>query len=452
MSTVVIRRGAVVTMDADDRVLDADVLVRDGVIAALLAPGAPVPASSPAESAASPVTELDATGCVVLPGLVQSHVHLCQVLFRGLADDLPLLRWLRERIWPLEGAHDASSLRASAELGVAELLLGGTTTVLDMGTVHHHDVVFEVMRDAGIRGISGKTMMDVGEGVPAGLRETTAESLRESERLEARWRGAGDGRLGYAYAPRFILSCSEGLLREVAALAARSGALVHTHAAEHAEEREAVYSALGKDDVRALADCGIEGPRAVLAHCVQLRDDEIARLAQVGTRVVHCPSANLKLASGLAPVVAMRRAGIVVGIGADGAPCNNRLDALLEVREAALLAKAKLLDASALPAKDALAMATRDGATLLGLGASIGSIEPGKRADVVVVRIDSPWSEPGGDAIARVVYTCTAQDVRHVVVDGHVRVRERELLGVDLGALRDRARIEMRRVVERAGL
>ena len=358
-----LRGGVIVTCDAHDRVLEGDVLVADGRVRAL-GPDAAAHASN------TPLRVIDARGCAVMPGLVQAHVHLCQVLFRGVADDLPLLAWLRERIWPLEAAHDPASLRASADLGLVELLRGGTTTVLDMGTVRHHDVVFEALRDAGVRAFSGKAMMDAGDGVPAGLRETTAESLAESERLCARWHGAADGRLRYAFAPRFVLSCTEALLRETAVVARRHGALLHTHASEHPGERLAVRAALGEDDVDALARWGVAGRDTVLAHCVHVTDAQRAAMAAAGTRVAHCPSANLKLGSGVADVPAFLRAGVVVGLGADGAPCNNNLDAWVEMRHAGLLAKRN--DATtALPARDVVRLATIEGARALGIDAEV---------------------------------------------------------------------------------
>ncbi len=440
---VLIRGGTVLTMDAARRVLPrGDVLLENGRIAALGAHVTPPPGLTHV---------VDASGCVVMPGLVQTHVHLCQALFRGMADELPLMRWLRERIWPLEGAHDARSMAASARLGLAELLLGGTTTVLDMGSVHHQDAVFRAMRESGIRGISGKAMMDAGAGVPAGLRETRRDSLRASLASLERWHGT-DGRLGYAFAPRFILSCSERLLREVARLADKHGVLVHSHAAEHRGERDEVRAQLGRDDVDALADWGLAGPHVVLAHGVQLGRAQMKRVAKAGTRVVHCPSANLKLASGIADVVAMREAGIVVGLGADGAPCNNRLDGFTELRSAALLAKVKREDAAALSALDVLAMATIDGAKVLGLDGETGSLELGKRADVIVVDVDRVHALPGGDAASRLVYSATAADVRHVFVDGRWVVHERRLNTLQLDDVRAAAVREGKRVARRAGI
>ncbi len=440
MSSVVLRGGTVVTMNATRDVVRGDLLLEDGRIAKI------------AERIDAPrgATVVDADGAIVLPGLVQAHVHLCQALFRGMADDLPLIAWLRERIWPFEAAHTEKSLYASARLGLAEMLRAGTTTILDMGTVRHQDAVFDAMKWSKIRGFSGKAMMDSGEKIPKGLRETTRESLRESEALSDRWHGASNGKLGYAFAPRFILSCSEKLLRETAELAASRDAIVHTHAAEHAEERELVRAALGKDDIAALESFGIAGPRAVLAHGVRLRPAEMRRMAKKGTRVVHCPSANLKLASGIADVVAMRAAGLVVAIGADGAPCNNRMDPWTEIRSAALLAKAKREDAAALPAMEALALATIDGARALGLDAEVGSLEVGKRADVIVVRRDALAMTPLADPVSSLVYAATPADVSDVFVEGEAVVRDGKLTIGDEAEIVARAREEAQKLRGRA--
>lgn len=437
---LLIRGGVIATCDPDDRVVEGDLLVRDGRIAAL---GAIPPARGPRRI-------LDARGCAVIPGFVQAHVHLCQVLFRGMADDLPLLSWLRERIWPLEAAHDPDSLRASADLGLCELLKGGTTTVLDMGTVRHHDAVFEALRDSGIRAFSGKTMMDAPDAYP-GLRESTDASLREADDLCARWHRQSDGRLNYAYAPRFILSCTERLFRECALRARRRGALLHTHAAEHADEREAVRKLIGQDDIDALRDYGFAGPDVVIAHGVQLTPAQRRRLAGDGTRVTHCPSANLKLGSGVAKVARMRRAGMVVALGADGAPCNNNLDAWVEMRHAALLAK-RLGDTTAMPAREVLRMATIDGARALGVDGEVGSIEAGKRADLAVVRLDGAHVEPGGDVFSRLVYAAQSRDVAHVLVDGRVLLRDGALTTLDEPEVLSRARSHARRVARAAGV
>lgn len=438
---LLVRGGTVVTCDERDRVVSGDVLVRDGAIVAV--------GEGAADAALRPCRVLDASGCAVVPGFVQAHVHLVQALFRGMADDLPLLSWLKQYIWPLEAAHDEASLRASAELGLMELLRYGTTTILDMGTTHGHEVVLDAIDRVGLRARSGKAMMDLGEGVPARLRESTAESLREVEAHARAW--ANHPRVRVAVSPRFILSCSERLVRDGAALAASQGLLLHTHAAEHGEERAAVRALLGDEDIAVLARWGVTGPRAVLAHGVQLSDDEMRGLAEAGTRVVHCPSANLKLGSGIAQVDAMRRAGVVVGLGADGAPCNNNLDAMTELRHAALLAKSRS-GTSSLPAREALRLATIEGAKVLGMADEIGSIEVGKRADLVVIDLGGAHAEPGGDAVSRVVYACRSADVRHVVLDGVVRVRDRSPSDLDEEAIVAHAREQATATRARAGV
>jgi len=439
MDTVV-RGGTVVTCDINDFVVRGDVVIRGRNIVSV-GTGAARP----------PARVLDASGCAVVPGFVQAHVHLCQVLMRGMADDLPLLEWLRHRIWPLEAAHDARTLRASADLGLAEIMLAGTTTILDMGTVHEHDVVMDACVRAGIRAISGKAMMDAGAGLPARLCESTRASLSDSERLAHAWHGKGDGRIGYAWAPRFLLSCSEALVRGAVERAKARGELLHTHAAENMAEREAVRCAFGDDDVAVLRRWGFSGPRAILAHGVHLRDDEIAAIASEGTRVVHCPSANLKLGSGIARVADLDRQGVALALGADGAPCNNNLDPWTELRHAALLARVRT-GITSLPARRAVRLATIDGARALGLDGITGSIEAGKRADLVVVRLDGAHVEPAGDVFSRLVYACGARDVRHVLVDGATVVKDGIHQTLDTELVKARARAHARRLASRAGL
>lgn len=393
---------------------------------------------------------VDARGAVVLPGFVQTHVHLCQTLFRGLADDLALLDWLQHRIWPLEAAHTFASLRASAELGIAELLLGGTTAIVDMGTVHHTEAVLGAIAESGLRAVAGKCMMD-DPGGPDGLREGTDESLAESSRLAAKWHGAADGRIRYGFAPRFILSCTPALLREVARRADEGGYWIHTHASENVDEIALVEARSGARNVLALAACGIRGPRTVLAHCVHVDPQEVAELAGAGTRVSHCPSSNLKLGSGVADVPGLRAAGVHVSLGADGAPCNNRLDQWTEMRTAALLQKPRH-GPTAMPAPEALRLATRAGAEAIGLGHELGQIRPGFLADLQVVTLDGLLAGPGGSLAARLVYATERAQVRHVIADGVVLVRDGALTRWDRQAIAAGAGRELDGCLTRAGL
>src|SRR3954466_3281008 len=241
-------------MDGTRRILDADVLVEDGRITTVgRLGGSAVGKSKPAT--------IDCSGLVVLPGLVQAHIHLCQTLFRGLADDLSLEEWLAKRIWPLEAAHTEASIHASAMLGAAELLLGGTTAILDMETVHHTDAAFEALETIGIRATAGKCLMDSPTS-PASLRERTDTALTESADLCAKWHGAAGGLLRYCFAPRFAPSCTGPLLRAVSDLAEKAGAMIHTHAAETVVELDIVKRETGDDELAYLDAAGISGPRA----------------------------------------------------------------------------------------------------------------------------------------------------------------------------------------------
>ncbi len=417
--TVLIKGGAVVTMDAAETVVTGDVLVRGGRVEAV----------GEVSSAGADLT-IDARGCAVLPGFVQTHVHLCQTLFRGAADDLSLLDWLKRRVWPMEAAHDAASLRASARLGVAEMMRGGTTCALTMETVRHTEEVFRVVEESGFRATVGKCMMDKGDEVPAGLREEAEDSIRESLALLEKWHGRAGGRVRYCFAPRFAVSCTRGLLERVASLARERDVMIHTHASENLSEIELVEHETGLRNVEYLDSLGVSGAHVLLAHCVHLSVDEMELLASKGTHVSHCPSSNMKLGSGVAPVTEMLACGVSVSLGADGAPCNNRLDMFTEMRTAALLQKVSR-GADALPAARVLRMATRGGARALGLEAEVGSLEVGKRADVTVVELGRLHTTPQPDVVSTIVYAAEARDVRDVLIDGRVVLRDGGLQTLD---------------------
>ena len=329
---------------------------------------------------------------------------------------MPLLEWLRRRVWPMEAAHSPKTLRASVRLAAAELLRTGTTCVLTMETVHDTDVVFETLAATGLRATVGKCMMDSDAQVPGRLQEDTQKSIDESLALKARWHGQAGGRLRAAFAPRFAVSCSRDLLEAVASLSKSENALVHTHASENREEVEVVRQLSGGlSNLEYLADTGLATPRLCTAHCVWVTEAEQQLLADRDVKVLHCPGSNLKLGSGIAPVVEMRGRGISVSLGADGAACNNRLDVFDEMRLAATL-QAMRLRPGALPARDVVWMATREGARAMGLEDTIGSIEVGKRADLVVVDAQAPHLAPGTDPWSTIVYSARGTDVRFVLV------------------------------------
>ena len=437
----------VVSMDAARRVLDADVAVRDGRIAAIRR------RTRAGRGGRNAPRTLDCTGLILLPGLVQAHIHLCQTLFRGLADDLVLEDWLARRIWPLEAAHTPDTVYWSAMLGAAELLLGGTTAILDMETVRHTDAAFRALEEIGLRATAGKCLMDAAaDSAGDGLFEPTDRALQEAADLCARWHGAANGRLRYCFAPRFVPSCTGPLLRAVSDAAAKAGAVVHTHAAETPVELDLVKRATGEDEIAYLDSMGIAGARAALAHCVWADPDAVRRLARAGTNVVHCPSSNLKLGSGVAPIPEMLAAGCHVALGADGAPCNNRLDGFEEMRLAALIQKPRC-GPEALPAAKVLELATLGGARALGLEHEIGSIEVGKRADLIALDLSGPHGQPAdADLASRLVYAARAADVRHVLVDGRLVVRGGRLLTADLEEIRAKANAAARRLRRAVGL
>ncbi|HVQ36121.1 MAG TPA: 5'-deoxyadenosine deaminase [Pyrinomonadaceae bacterium] len=440
MKSILIKGGTVLTMDDSDSIVRGDLLIRDGRISSVGVTG---------ESADETI---DATGCAVLPGFVQTHIHLCQTLFRGAADDLPLLDWLKKRVWPMEAAHTASSVRASARLGVAELIKGGTTCALSMETVNHTEEVFKVVDESGFRAIVGKCMMDKGDEVPAALHEQTQDSINESVSLLTAWHGRNDGRIGYCFAPRFALSCTPGLLTQVAKLAREHGVMVHTHASENKNECAIVETETGRRNVDYLDSLGLSGPHVMLAHCVHLDASEFEALANTQTNVAHCPSSNLKLGSGIAEITRMLERGISVSLGADGAACNNRLDMFTEMRTMALLQKA-LHGPEALPAIKALRMATRGGAKALGLEKEIGSLEIGKRADVIVVDLDTLHSTPhGSDLVSALMYSAQTTDVLSVVIDGRIVMKDRKLLTLDENTVMAEAARESKELLHRAGI
>ncbi|MDQ1707426.1 MAG: 5-methylthioadenosine/S-adenosylhomocysteine deaminase [Pyrinomonadaceae bacterium] len=440
MKSILIKNGTLLTMDARDTIVRGDLLLREGRIASLGVSG---------ETAD---IVIDATGCAVLPGFVQTHIHLCQTLFRGAADDLSLLDWLKKRVWPMEAAHTAASIRASARLGVAELIKGGTTCALTMETVNHTEEVFRVVEESGFRATVGKCMMDQGDEVPAGLREDTEASIKESLALLERWHGQAGGRIRFCFAPRFALSCTSTLLARVAQLARDRGITVHTHASENKDECALVENETGLRNVAYFDSLGLSGRHVVLAHCVHLDAAEFETLARTQTNVAHCPSSNQKLGSGIADVNQLLARGISVSLGADGAACNNRLDMFTEMRSMALLQKA-LHGPEVIPAKQALRMATIAGARALGLDNEIGALETGKRADVIVVNLDSLHAGPiSGDPVSALVYSAQPADVMSVVVDGRLLMNDRELLTLEEEKVRDEAAREAVELKKRAGI
>ncbi len=377
---------------------------------------------------------VDARDLVAIPGFVQTHIHLCQTLFRGLADDLELLDWLQLKIFPFEAAHNEKSMYASALLGISELVRSGTTTIMDMGTVNYEEEIVWAIDEAGLRAHVGKAMMDVNPTCPK-LKEPTKESVKSSLRLAEQLHNHSNGRIKYAFAPRYILSCTDELMQEAYQLTKSfDGTLFHTHASENLKELNAVRERCKMDNIEYLDRLGVLQQNSCLAHCIWLNEREINILKNKGSKVLHCPSSNLKLGSGIANIPLYLEKGISVSLGADGAPCNNTLDMFAEMRLAALIQK-PLHQPTAMPAQTVFELATMGGATALGLQSDIGSLEAGKKADIVLLNLEKVWNPVIHDAdeqiYSTIVYSSRPENVDSVMVDGRWLMRKGELTGID---------------------
>ncbi len=366
------------------------------------------------------IERIDAEGDFVIPGLIQAHTHLCQTLFRGLADDLSLLDWLEKKVWPMESAHSSASLAASAKIGLLEMHLSGTTTINDMGTVRHTQTLLETVEESGMRYWGGKCLMDL-KPYSGPLYEKTPQSLSETDELISEWRRRSR-LIRYTLCPRFAVSCSDEILHRVIELQAQHDLLIHTHASESKDEIALIKKRTGLNNVDFFAKIGLLNRRTVLVHGVHLTSGELKKMIRAETSLVHCPSSNLKLGSGIAPTETYVNSGLTVAIGSDGAPCNNSMDAFIEIRLAALIQKPRF-GPEALPAQTAFEMATINGARALNAEKDIGSLESGKLADVVIISRKHPGVATVANPYSALVYSCLGRDVRDVFIAGRPIVR-----------------------------
>ncbi|MFC0559722.1 5'-deoxyadenosine deaminase [Halalkalibacter alkalisediminis] len=443
MSKILIKQVEIVTMNQTDDIFVGDILIENDRIQAI-----------GLELDRMNVTKvIDGKGKTVIPGFVQTHIHLCQTVFRGKADDLELLDWLKKRIWPLEAAHDEESLYYSALLGIGELIQSGTTAIVDMETVHHTDFAFQAIASSGIRALSGKVMMDKGEEVPKKLQENTHQSIQESVDLLEKWHNYDNGRIKYAFSPRFVVSCTKTLLEEVAHLSASYGVNVHTHASENVGEIRIVEESTGMKNIEYLDHIGLANDRLILAHCVWLSEREKQIIKDKGIHVSHCPGSNLKLASGIAEIPSLLDQDISVSLGADGAPCNNNLDMFNEMRLAALIQKPKH-GPTTMDAKTVLKMATIGGAKAIGLGEEIGSIEVGKKADLVLLDLNNFHTYPSYDVdpFSRIVYSATRADVETSIINGKIVMENRIMKTMDKRIVLAEANHSIKRMTERMAM
>ena len=420
--TLVIENARVVCCDASHRVIEnGAVVVRDGLFEWIGDQGAlpDVPGAS----------HLDAGGAIVMPGLINMHAHCGDSLFRGLVEDRPLEAWL-QTVWKAEAATlgNAGHCQLGTELGIAELAMGGVTTIMDM--FWHSSTGFEAARKAGVRWASGEIFFD-GPGM---------DGFGPQDR-PARARALFDqGHEFCGVLPHGTYTVGPDTLREALKLAQDHGGFFCTHAAETQAEQQTIQQRYGTSVIRHLDNLGALTPRTVLAHCVHVDSEEITLMAESGTHVVLNPMSNLKLASGFAPVPAMQKAGVNLCLGTDGPISGNDMDMFLAMRLTATLHKALSGDAAAVSVGEVLHMATLNGARALGAGDRLGSIEPGKAADFIVVETSAAHAAPMFNAMNHLVYAASKADVRDVFVGGKPIMRDRRLLHLDLDALTARVR------------
>jgi len=411
--------GTVVTMDALHAIIDDGAVVVTGDAIVAVGPRSEVAARY------APTQTIDAKGKLVLPGFINGHTHVPMTLFRGLHDDVTLNDWLYKYIFPAEAKNvNEEFVRWGTRLAAAEQIRGGVTTFADM--YYFEDAVAEETKAAGMRGVLGETFIDF----PAPDNKSEAEMLAYTERFLKKWRS--DPLIHAAVAPHSIYTCSQKTLQDSAALARKYHAPILIHTAEMKKEWEDSQKQNGMSPVQYLNKIGLLGPDVVSAHCIFVDEADRKTLAHEQVGCVHNPSSNMMIASGVSPVAEMRAGGVAVGLGTDGpAGSNNDLDLMEEIDLAAKLAKITKLDPLALNAKAVVEMATIDGARALHMEKEIGSLEPGKKADLIVISLDKPNAVPMYDIYAQIAYALKGSDVETVVIGGRIVMRDRKLLTVN---------------------
>jgi 5-methylthioadenosine/S-adenosylhomocysteine deaminase len=419
---VILSHGVIVTMDPQRRVL------QDGAVAISGETIAAVGLSADIAAAYEAGNNIDVHGAIIMPGLINAHTHMAMSLFRGLAEDRSLQDWLQKFIFPAEARNvTADFVTWGTRLSILEMLRGGTTTAADM--YYFEEQVAQALKSAGMRGVLGETVI----GFPAPDNKTSADALAYTDAFLNHW--AGDPLIVPAVAPHSIYTCSEELLKQSAALARRHHAPLLMHVAEAPYEAELSRREHGSSTVQYLARIGLLGPDLLGAHCVWLDKADIASLAHFGVGCSYNPSSNMKSAAGLMPAPEMLAAGVAVGIGTDGPASNNNQDMFEEMDLAAKLQKFSRMDPTALPAAETVAMGTIEGARALHIEKLTGSLEVGKRADLIVVDTSAPHATPMYDVYAQIVYALKSSDVRTTVVNGRIVMQDRKMLTLDEPAI-----------------
>ncbi len=419
METILIRGAHIVTCNERNEVLRGDVLIEGDRIAGV------------GEVRRGADIVIDGRGKAAMPGLINAHTHLAMTLFRGFADDMELMSWLTDRIWPLEAKLTGEDVYWGALLGCLEMIRGGTTCFVDQ--YFFMDSVAKAVEETGLRGVISHGIIDLGD------ESRMEKDLKEAVRIVREFHGKADGRILAMLGPHSTYSCSRECLVRVRELANQLGVRILIHLAESERDVESTVSLHGRRPVEFLDEIDFLGPDVLAAHCVHVSEREIQILRGHDVKVAHNPTSNLKLASGIAPVWDYIRSGITVTIGTDGAASNNNLDMLEEVRMCSLLAKVRSGDPTAVDAMTALRMATVNGARAIGLGGELGSIEAGKRADIILVDLRRPHLTPLHSVASHLVYSSGGSDVSTVIVNGRILMRDGRILCADEEQVMERA-------------
>jgi 5-methylthioadenosine/S-adenosylhomocysteine deaminase len=433
---ILVYNGTILTMDDQNKIIPDGLLAVSGNTIHHIGRGE--------KGSVSAEKELDAEGGLILPGLINSHTHAAMTLFRGLADDLPLMDWLNNYIFPVEGKMDDDFVRVGTLLACAEMIMSGTTTFCDMYLFEEE--VARAAKEAGMRCLVGEVLYDF----PSPNYGRVENGFIYTEALIERWKE--DSLINIAVEPHSTFTCGVELLVKANDLALRKGVPLIIHLAETRQELEEIDKRFGKRPAQHLKDLGLLGPHLIADHCVHVSKSEIELIADHKVSVVHDPESNMKLASGIAPVPEMIARGITVGLGTDGCASNNNLDLFGEMDMAAKLHKASKLDPTVMDAQTLIRMATIDGARALGLGKITGSLEVGKRADLIVIDINKPHLIPMYNPYSHIVYAASGHDVIHSIIDGRIVMEDRRLLTLDVEDIIGRSKEKSKKVREWVGV
>jgi cytosine/adenosine deaminase-related metal-dependent hydrolase len=453
MESILIEHGVVVTLDARRRI------IRDGAVMVEGSHITDVGKTDELHRKYAPEHTIDAARKLVLPGLIDCHVHLAQALIRGCADDVSLLDWLGKYVWPLQGNFDAEDGKVSAKLCMLEMIKSGTTSFIESMTHTRYgfDGIAKTLEESGMRGCLAKTIMDTPaygrkQMMHEGMIEDGERSLNETVTMYDRWNGKADGRISVWFGPRSLGACSKALYEKISEEAAKRKAGITMHLCEVKEDLQYARRKFKKSPVAFANEVGLLTPRTVLAHAVWLTDRDIATLSKTRTNISHCPSSNTKLASGIARVPEMLKKGVNIAMGCDGGPSNNSYDMIREMKLAAYIHKVRLSDPMTMPAETVLEMATVHGARAIGMQDSLGTLEPGKLADIVLVNLDSVHMVPNNNHVSDLVYAGSGMDVHTVIVDGRVIMENRDVKTLDEREIIGQARERASALLERTGL